>query len=117
MKIKIYSIAFLIVTTIFGASFFAKANTPTVNYAETNAANFVQADERCKVSDPSGTSLNVRSKPNGGKVVRKLKNGITVFVVYETGDEKDRSWSKISLSNKANAPVIGWVLTEYLDCE
>ncbi len=71
----------------------------------------------CKVSDTTGTMLNVRSKPNGGKIVRKLKNGTTVFVVYETGDEKDRSWSKITLSKKGNAPVIGWVLTEYLECE
>jgi len=116
MKMKIYSTVFLIFTTIFGASFFAKANTPTINYAEINTTNFVQADESCKVADPTRTSLNVRSKPNGGKIVRKLKNGTKVFVVYETGDAQDRSWSKISLSNKGNAPVIGWVLTEYLNC-
>ncbi len=84
--------------------------------ATTGATNLVQGDEGCKVSDPTGTPLNVRSKPNGGKVVRKLKNGTKVYVVYETGDEQDRSWSKISLSIKGNAPIIGWVLREYLDC-
>jgi uncharacterized protein YgiM (DUF1202 family) len=102
---------------MFCTSFFAKANTPTVDWAGANTTNFLQADEPGEVSDPTRTSLNMRSKPNGGKIVRKLKNGTKVFVVYETGDEKDRSWSKISLSNKGNAPVIGWVLTEYLACE
>lgn len=108
-------ITFLIVITVLGASFFAKANTPTINDTETNTV-IVQTDERCKVADPTGTLLNVRSKPNGKKVIRKLKNGTTVFIVYESGDAQDRAWSKISLSNKRNAPVIGWVLREYLDC-
>ncbi len=110
MKIKNYSLIVLMIVALVGVVFVITAE------ARISETNLVQADERCKVSDPTGTSLNVRSKPNGGKVVRRLKNGTKVFVVYETGDEQDRSWSKISLSNKGNAPIIGWVLTEYLSC-
>lgn len=109
MKIKIYTAAFS-AALFFGGVFQA---------TETNAAtdeNMFPQDERCTVSDTTGKRLKVRSNPNGGKIVRKLKNGTKVYVVYETGDEQDRSWSKISLSNKGNAPVIGWVLTEFLDC-
>jgi len=110
MKIKTYSLTVLMIAAFAGVALMTRAE------ATTGAANLVQADEPCKVSDPTGTFLNVRSKPNGGKIVRRLKNGTKVFIVYETGDEKDRAWSKISLSNKGNAPVIGWVLREYLDC-
>jgi uncharacterized protein YgiM (DUF1202 family) len=107
MKVKIYALTLLFVFALCGIP--AKANiNPTTT-------NFVQ-DDRCTVSDPTGTFLNVRSKPNGRKIVRRLKNGTKVFVVYEMGDEQDRPWSKISLSNKGNAPIIGWVLREYLEC-
>lgn len=110
MKSKIYALTVLLIVALAGAAFMPKAE------ATSSAPNLVQAAEGCKVSDPTGTALNVRSKPNGGKIVRRLKNGTKVFVVYETGDEQDRSWSKISLSNKGNAPIIGWVLREYLAC-
>ncbi|HEX8145251.1 MAG TPA: SH3 domain-containing protein [Pyrinomonadaceae bacterium] len=110
MNIKIYSLTVLMIAAFVGVALMTRAE------ATTCAANLVQADDPCKVSDPTGTVLNVRSKPNGGKIVRRLKNGTKVFIVYETGDEQDRAWSKISLSNKGNAPVIGWVLREYLDC-
>lgn len=74
-----------------------------------------QAALPCKVSDTTGTSLNVRSKPNGGKVVRKLKNGTKVFIWEETGDEQDRGWSLIRLTPKGKS--IGWVFREFLECE
>lgn len=110
MKIKIYSLTVLMIAAFSGVTFM------TGSEAMTGAANLVQADDPCKVADPTGTFLNVRSKPNSGKIARRLKNGTKVFIVYETGDEQDRAWSKISLSNKGNAPIIGWVLRQYLDC-
>ncbi len=68
----------------------------------------------CRVSDPTGTPLNVRAKP-GGRIVRKLKNGTRVYYEIESGDARDRAVALIRLSRKGKA--IGWVLREYLDCE
>jgi uncharacterized protein YgiM (DUF1202 family) len=69
----------------------------------------------CRVSDGTGTPLNVRSKPNGGKIVKKLKNGTKVYIWEETGDAQDRGWSLIRLTPKGKN--IGWVLFELLECE
>jgi len=102
MKTKIYWLMILVFVVLAGAN----AN---LTMAQT------QAVQPCKVSDPTGTSLNVRSKPNGGKIVKKLKNGTKVFIWEETGDAQDRGWSMIRLSPKGKS--IGWVLREFLECE
>lgn len=102
MKTKIYKLIFLILFALASAD-----------------ANLVEAQKQvvlpCKVFDQSGTLLNVRSKPNGGKIVKKLKNGTKVFIWEETGDAQDRGWSLIRLSSKGKN--IGWVLFELLECE
>ncbi|MGI8639701.1 MAG: SH3 domain-containing protein [Pyrinomonadaceae bacterium] len=102
MRAKIYKLIFLILFVL------ASAN-----------ANLVEAQKQavlpCKVFDQSRTLLNVRSKPNGGKIVKKLKNGTKVFVWEETGDTQDRGWSLIRLTPKGKN--IGWVLFELLECE
>ena len=41
--------------------------------------------ERCKVTDPTGTPLNVRAKPNG-KITGTLANG-TLVAIVESADE------------------------------
>lgn len=70
----------------------------------------------CKVQDSSGTPLNVRSAPNGKKIVTTLKNETKVEILKETQDSQDRTWSYIRLKQK-NAKPLGWVLTEKLFCE
>ncbi len=102
MKTKIYKLIFLILLVLASAG-----------------VNLVEAQKQvvlpCEVSDQSGTLLNVRSKPNGGKIVKKLKNGTKVLIWEETGDTQDRGWSLIRLSPKGKN--IGWVLYELLECE
>ena len=93
-----------------------KANLFQTEFVAGKSNYFVQAsgnEERCTVSDPTGTSLNVRATPNG-KITGKLKNGIIVYIVVESGDTQDRSWSQIKLTRRGK--VKGWVLTEFLDC-
>jgi len=78
----------------------------------------------CKVTDPTGTPLNVRSEPNGsGKVVRTLKNGTEVIVGPSTEDGR---WTQIIIPlpvTKGQKPKLdadglpifdGWVFTDYL---
>jgi len=78
----------------------------------------------CTVSDPTGTLLNVRSKPKNGKVLAKLKTGTVVRVqdIYDEADPwaEDNStagWFKVSVIKKGKRQVLGWVLASYLSCE
>ena len=73
--------------------------------------------ERCKVSDPSGLMLNVRSLPNGRKIVSKLKNGTSIFIEEYGADMQDGEWVKVRLTGKRVNKALGWVIRENLNCE
>ena len=73
----------------------------------------------CRVSDPTGTPLNVRTVPGGTKIVDTLQNGTLVTIL----DTKNK-WAYIGLlPGKNEAPQgdkivvpTGWVYRDYLDC-
>ena len=73
--------------------------------------------ERCKVSDPTGSPLNVRSSPNGKRIVSKLKNGTSIFIEDYRSDREDREWALVRLTGKKVYKPLGWVLKEFLECE
>ena len=73
--------------------------------------------ERCIVSDSTGSPLNVRTSPNGKRVVTKLKNGTDVFIEDYSSDAQDREWVKVRLTGKRVNKGLGWVLREFLVCE
>ena len=102
MKTKVYYLVILVLVALAGADV-------------TQTAAQTQVVLPCKVSDSTGTALNVRSKPNGGKTVKKLKKGTKVFIWEETGDAQDRGWSLIRLTPKGKN--LGWVLFELLECK
>ena len=110
MRIKICLLALAIAAS--GTTAF---NTPTG--AATLMFQTQRGMERCTVSDPTGTSLNVRSSPNGKKVVAKLKNGTRIFIEDYAGDAQDREWVQIRLTGKKVNKPLGWVLREYLKCD
>ena len=66
----------------------------------------VFAEYICKVTDPTGTPLNVRDSPNGN-VVRQLKNGTRVFIREYAEDSQGRAWEKISVIIKGKNKIIG----------
>ena len=72
---------------------------------------------RCTVVDPTGTLLNVRASPNGKEVVSKLKKGTSVFIEDYRADERDREWVLLRLTGRKVNKSLGWVLSEFLDCE
>lgn len=74
-----------------------------------------KAEDVCKVTDPTGTPLNIRATPNG-KVVGTLKNGTEVYVEEDGSDDKGRAWAKISTTSKGKKKVLGWVLREFISC-
>ena len=51
---------------------------------------FAADGDRCKVTDPTGTPLNVRDGPNG-KVIGTLANGALVAIVGQTLGQDRRS--------------------------
>lgn len=74
-----------------------------------------QAAQVCKVTDPTGTPLNVRNQPNG-RVINTLKNGREVKIEALTDDTKGRSWAKVGGNDKGKYRIWGWVLREFISC-
>ena len=81
----------------------------------------------CKVTDPTGTPLNVRESPNGERI-GTLRNGTKVEVVGDNKDSKGRVWAYIlwhgqgqRLKGYSGAKEYegyeGWVIREYLSCK
>ena len=73
------------------------------------------AEDKCIVTDPSGTPLNVRSAP-GGKILTTLSNGITVVIGDTQKDATGREWAQIvSLTADPKAKG-GWVAKDLVSC-
>ena len=71
------------------------------------------AQSRCRVMDPTGTPLNLRTAPNG-QIVGNLPNGVLVLVVDHAVDAKGKPWVYIkSLNDDA---ILGWVFREFIAC-
>lgn len=66
----------------------------------------------CRVMDPTGTPLNIRTSPEG-EVSGTVENGIQVHLVRTDQDARGRRWSLIALGS--NQPL-GWVYRDYINC-
>ena len=53
------------------------------------------AQSRCKVMDPTGTPLNVRTEPNG-RVVEVLPNGVLVSIIGSSRDRRSKPWAYVA---------------------
>lgn len=74
-----------------------------------------KAESICQVTDPTGTPLNVREKPNG-RIVNALKNGRKVYIHQIYYDKKNRPWVKIGGYYKGEYRIWGWVFREFISC-
>jgi uncharacterized protein YgiM (DUF1202 family) len=72
-----------------------------------------QRTGRCMVSDPSGTSLNVRASPLGG-LTGTIDNGAFVRVADTAEDYKGQPWAYIV--GWEGGEQIGWVFREFVSC-
>lgn len=68
----------------------------------------------CRVADPSGTPLNVRTVPPAGRVVMALANGHVVELVDQGRDDDGRPW--VYVRDGDTGRPLGWVFRRYLDC-
>jgi hypothetical protein len=79
-----------------------------------------QAAWTCRVIDPTGTPLNVRSEPNSNaKILRTLKNNMEVIIGEVSEDGR---WAQVLTVkgkpkfDKDGLPIFdGWVFMKYLD--
>jgi Bacterial SH3 domain len=65
----------------------------------------------CKVTDPTGTSLNLRVSPNG-KIIGTVKNNTEVYIYEIIGGEKNQPWAKVGSEGR----VLGWAFREFISC-
>ena len=69
-----------------------------------------QASQRCMVTDPTGTPLNVRRFD--GKVIGALRNGEIVRVLQMGADPKGKPWAYVAYETNGE----GWVYREFISC-
>lgn len=74
-----------------------------------------KVDAICKVTDPTGTPLNVRDRPNG-KVINALKNGRDVYIEETAYDRQGRPWARVSGDRNGKYRLWGWVFREFISC-
>ena len=75
------------------------------------AANDTNA---CRVMDPSGTPLNVRTSPYG-RIIGNLPNDMLVLIVDRAVDRSGKPW--VYVSKASDGKPVGWVFREYLLCD
>jgi hypothetical protein len=73
----------------------------------------VAASNRCKVMDPTGTPLNVRTAPNGS-IIGSLPNGMLVSITDRSEDQRGKPWAYIS--RYSDGEPLGWVFREFISC-
>jgi hypothetical protein len=74
------------------------------------AIDFASASQRCMVTDPTGTPLNVRRFD--GKVIGALHNGEIVRVLRAGADRQGRPWAYVAYETNGE----GWVYREFISC-
>jgi hypothetical protein len=74
-----------------------------------------QAQEVCRVTDPTGTPLNIRDFPNG-KVITTLENGTIVIIEEIAPDDRGRPWARVATNDRSNYKIWGWVFREFISC-
>lgn len=71
----------------------------------------VKAETVCKVTDPTGTALNLRKQPNG-QIIGTVENNTKVYIYEIVRDEKNRPWAKVGSEGR----VLGWAFREFISC-
>ncbi len=77
------------------------------------SVSLAATDERCKVTDATGTPLNVRASPNG-KVIDKVANGKLVSNLAYEDDDNGKTWAQVE--DHQTKKLIGWVFREFISC-
>lgn len=69
------------------------------------------AGDRCKVTDPTGTPLNIRDRQLN--VIGNIENGRLVYVQRYGEDPRGKPWAYVT---DADGRRLGWVYREFISC-
>jgi hypothetical protein len=69
------------------------------------------AGDRCKVTDPTGTPLNIRDQKKN--VIGAIENGRIVYVQRYGEDNAGKPWAYVSTQGGRR---LGWVYREFISC-
>lgn len=69
------------------------------------------AADRCKVTDPTGTPLNIRDQRKN--VIGTIENGRIVMVERYSEDSRGRPWVYVTTPAGKG---LGWVYREFVSC-
>lgn len=78
----------------------------------TNVAS-AQHLAQCRITDPTGTPLNVRQGPQG-RIIGTIRNGANVRIAATARDHKGQQWAQIV--DGESGRTIGWVVRAYMSC-
>lgn len=70
----------------------------------------VIARGRCKVTDPTGTHLNIRDRQKN--IIGSVHNGVIVHILEDGVDDNGKPWALIASQSGKH----GWVYREFLSC-
>jgi hypothetical protein len=79
------------------------------------ASSIDLSSKTCRVTDPTGTPLNVRSSPNG-KIISKIRNQTVVHPQSISRDDTGKPWMLISVKQQGSDRSLGWVVREFISC-
>ena len=71
------------------------------------------AQSRCRVTDPTGTPLNIRTAPYG-RIVGTIANGRLVTIIDRSQDRRGKPW--VYIADAYNGEPLGWVYREFVSC-
>lgn len=69
------------------------------------------AGDRCKVTDPTGTPLNIRDQHKN--IIGAIENGRIVFVQRYGQDDNGKPWAYVTTQGGKR---LGWVYREFISC-
>jgi hypothetical protein len=86
----------------------------TILLALSNFTGVATADEaKCRVMDPTGTPLNVRTSPHG-QIIGNLPNDMLVTIIDHAIDRTGKYW--VYISKTFDGKPIGWVYRDFISC-
>ncbi|WP_424362324.1 peptide-binding protein [Methylocystis parvus] len=69
------------------------------------------AGDRCKVTDPTGTPLNIRDQKMN--IIGAIENGRLVYIQRYGEDANGKPWAYVTTQGGKR---LGWVYREFISC-
>jgi LCCL domain len=87
---------------------------PTIN-SDLSQNTTSKIDQTCKVTDPTGTPLNLRDNPSGN-IIGQLDNGREIYILEVANDKRNRTWAKVAGYEDGQYKTWGWGIRKFISC-